>query len=109
MNLKSSPVIILDNQSNILKKGLSSKTTPSYKMSSLIGFSFYEYNNHIFDSKLRNLNIESQVYLTTERNKVIQYRSLLELTNPTKEGFYTNEEDIVNLLDNLFINDLNIT
>ena len=108
MNLKSSPVIILDNQSNILKQGLSSKTTPSYKMSSLIGFSFYEYNNHIFDSKLRNLNIESQVYLTKERNKVIQYRSLLELTNPTKEGLYTNEEDIVNLLDNLLINNLYI-
>ena len=97
---ENSPVIILDNESNILKIGLSSNNIPIYKIPSLLGFSFDEYNEEILDSKLENLNIN--------REEVIQFRSLLQLTNPTKEWFHTNEEDIVNLLDNLLINKLGL-
>ena len=51
----------------------------------------------------------NNLHLDYERNKLTQFRSLLELTNPTKEGFSLNEEDIVNLLDNLLIHGLSIT
>ena len=46
---KFSPIIILDNQSNILKLGLSNNNNQIYKIPSLIGFSYYEYDDEILE------------------------------------------------------------
>ena len=74
------PAIILDNHSNILKLGLSNRSKPIYEIPSLLGFSFDEYNKEALDLKLGVLKEN------IERDEVIQFRSLLELTNPTKQS-----------------------
>lgn len=99
-------MILLDNHSNILKIGLSSDnyfgSKPIYKIPSLLGFSFDEYNDEVLDFKLGNLKEN------IKRDEITQFRSLLELTNPTKQRYYINEEDIINLLDNLLVNKLHL-
>ena len=90
--MDNSPAIILDNHSNILKIGLSNISYPIYKIPFILGFPFDEYNEEVLDLKLKNLDIK--------KDEAIQFRSLLTLTNPTKEWLYTNEYDITYLLDN---------
>ena len=100
----TSPIIILDNHSNILKIGLSSdnmlNNVPIYQIPALLGFSFDEYAEEVSDLKLQNLSIK--------RDETTLFRSLLQLTNPTKEWFYTSEKDTVDLLNILLINKLKL-